>query len=312
MRPKDLRFRGNDFRVQPGSRAMSVEKGWRATEADPLFILGFIRAVGCSSGSGVVPRWRGMSGDMMEGIMKERGILFNGEMIRAEQAGRKTQTRRVVKPRYIDDYESDGEPGDICLYMGEFAKLRDRGNALGEMSAIPYTPPYGQVGDRLWVREAFRPKGMWSGSTSGTEIEYRAGGDTKIIDGEILYSVEEVSSRRWTPSIHMPRWASRTILELTAVRVERLQDITAEDCVAEGIPPPVVPDGMFPEDLDYWTAEKRDRWFQDQARADYIAACGRSEDLIEAFAALWSSINAKRGYSWESNPYVWVYVFKRI
>lgn len=137
--------------------------------------------------------------------MKERPIIFSGEMVRAILAGRKTQTRRVIKPQpVIQDGVAFFKTGQRC--------------------------PYGQIGDRMWVREA------WI-RNSGVPA-YRA--DDPSWPGE---------TPKWKPSIHMPRWASRITLEIVNVRVERLQDITVGDAWAEGCPNSdvnVIPDWFIP------------------------------------------------------------------
>jgi len=143
--------------------------------------------------------------------MKERPILFSAPMVRALRAGTKTQTRRVVKDRHID------AAPPACFFQW----LRER-------------CPYGQTGDRLWVRETWQhsnfPLGPYDESCT---VFYRADymDDPHGPDGE---KSPEGRYRNWEPSIHMFRSASRILLEVTAVRVERLQDISAADAVAEG------------------------------------------------------------------------------
>ena len=188
--------------------------------------------------------------------MKERPILFNSEMVRAILAGRKTQTRRVIK-------RSDNWHVDIG--RGRIWPVRE--NEYGDWYDVDCS--YGQPGDRLWVREAFayHPDG------EGKDVIYRAtdpGWD------------ENNTGLRWRPSIHMPRWASRIQLEVTSVRVEPVQDISADDCVDEGLDPSEVP------------------------------GIGSDWSFIKAFSELWDTINAGRGYSWESNPRVWVVEFSKI
>ena len=129
--------------------------------------------------------------------------------------------------------------------------------------------PYGVPGDRLWVRETFYSNGMCKNTMS---CHYRA-----TYNG--LFTPDTVPWK-WTPSIFMPRWASRITLEITGVRVERVQDISEEDARAEGIP--------------------------DEYRA------GHRIYYRPRFKTLWDSINAKRGFGWDSNPWVWVVEFKRV
>jgi len=136
--------------------------------------------------------------------MKERPILFSGPMVRAILEGRKTQTRRVVKP----------QP----------AHIPGIGTVLNIDTITGRACPYGNPGDRLWVREAWAHRRWMLGDASPNPTTvYRA-------DGEDLKGCA-----RWRPSIHMPRWASRIALEVVSVRVERLQDISEEDAKAEGI-----------------------------------------------------------------------------
>lgn len=190
--------------------------------------------------------------------MRERPIIFSGEMVRAILEGRKTQTRRVVKPQPPLDEWGVSKPWQTDAF---------------EVNGRDYRCPYGLPGDRLWVRETFSPDYFDAQSRHA----YRA--DWTLESGEF------VPEPKWTPSIHMPRWASRITLEVTDVRVERVQDISNSDIYAEGILPPD-PDEPGPYDPD--------------------------EGARSAFKDLWWSINAKRGYGWEKNPWVWVVEFKRV
>jgi len=228
--------------------------------------------------------------------MNEKPILFSGPMVRAILEGRKTQTRRVVKPAVPEDRVKDCTVsisklpfGDVtwwpkCDYPVLMAGRRN---------------PFGDPGDRLWVRETWGP-----------------------CDGGVCYRASEEPAvcpdgGKWKPSIFLPRWASRITLEITDVRVERVQDITDEDAQSEGI---------------FWT--------------DYSRACGhfgawqdvgscpapdeshpvrpgwywrKTKSSMEclgsarfAFANLWDSINSKRGFGWYANPWVWVISFRRV
>ena len=142
--------------------------------------------------------------------MKERPILFSASMVRAILDGRKTQTRRIVKPQ--PDIVADGG-----LVVGVSTPEDQKYGRLGK--ALPC--PYGKPGERLWVRESW----AWYGCEYiPSDVVYRA--DTESLPGEY---------GRWRPSIHMPRWASRITLEITEVRVERLHDISDDDIKAEGI-----------------------------------------------------------------------------
>ncbi|WP_300727266.1 hypothetical protein [Pseudomonas sp.] len=205
---------------------------------------------------------------------KERPALFNGDMVRAILEGRKTVTRRAIKVQpHID------ASGNFCVGSSNYGQ---------DLCGKPVTKhfvngccPYGKPGDRLWVRETcfindYRESSVPEGERADCEIHYRADGIPDF-EGE-----EELI--RWRPSIHMPRWASRILLEVTDVRVERLQDITEEQALAEGIKKHS-DGGYHVEDGKYY-----------------------SDSPIESFAGLWSSV----GGDWDANPWVWCVSFKRV
>lgn len=210
---------------------------------------------------------------------KERPILFNGEMVRAILDGRKTQTRRIAK------VTSEGCQEGFITPLAGFVPRSIKNH-------ISYCP-FGKPGDRLWVRET------WQGPLFYDEIPedwnsdkyktpeycyYKASGDSCDFTDADDNFVE-----RWSPSIHMPRWASRILLEVTNVRVERLNDISEEDARLEGIT-----DGGC---LNCGGNEP----------------CGCSDpkpDARDAFIWLWESINGQG--SWIDNTWVWVIEFKVI
>lgn len=209
--------------------------------------------------------------------MKERGILFNTEMVKAVLDGRKTQTRRVVKPQpYKHKFGSIGMSVWRWLYKNKY-DFQDQQNWINHC-------PYGQVGDRLWVRETtcIAPKNFASPDDSCIPdkegelryVSYRADGHPE--DAMRDYKL------KWTPSIHVPRWASRINLEITDIRVERVQDITEEDSLKEGI------------------------------KIDGTSSMGHVFTGKEHFWGLWDFINKKRGFGWDVNPWVWVVEFKVI
>lgn len=206
--------------------------------------------------------------------MKERPILFSAPMVRAILNGIKTQTRRVVKlkPWHQIEERDDGAPWP-WMYDGE----RD---------ADHWLPcPYGQPGDRLWVRETFCPIYPQDPHYNGgrpIEYDYRA----TYKHGDRLGDLIGVK-KEWKPSIHMPRRASRITVEVTGVRVERLQDISADDAKAEGIS----------EFIGGWWCEHDD--------AEQIAGMTPQE----GYRHLWERINGPG--SWDANPWVWVVEFKR-
>ena len=217
--------------------------------------------------------------------MKERPILFKGEMVRAVLEGRKTQTRRVIKPQYGHEWK------ETCD-KGYWISSNDEGTTIFKRC------PYGSPGDRLWVRETWAR--VWKGDgcpyggpcskgpCDGCNIEYRADTGGAPYPGE--WPADEVCDEtpKWKPSIHMPRWASRIILEVHYVRVERVQEISREDARAEGV---LTKEMMEAED-------------------NKTSAFRIVNDPVGLFRSLWDSINAKRGYSWDSNPWVCVVEFK--
>lgn len=203
-----------------------------------------------------------MDGEGKGADMKERPLLFSSAMVHAILEGRKTQTRRIVKLTDSGRVKGVGSPKNWHI------DDHDVVNAC----------PYGIPGDRLWVKETFA---HWSPKI----IKYRADGECS--DGDRR---EHYTPGKWRPSIFMPRWASRILLEITNVRVELLQDITEDGALAEGI-------------------EKLTGQF------DGCYAAGQSlsgTTARECFQRLWNYINAANGFGWEANPWVWVVEFKKI
>jgi hypothetical protein len=233
--------------------------------------------------------------------MRERGILFSAPMVRAILEGRKTQTRRVV-PRATGAFWD--HPGWTPTVMRDGTILW-RARAPEHAFAMPLKCPYGAPGDRLWVRETW-------GAVSPDEIsrplrectiEYRADLPPGCTDRPGKWPAEHSADPecpKWRPSLHMPRWASRLTLEVTSVRVERLQDITEEGARAEGVEQ--FGSGDCDECSDFSCAACAD------TEADYPGVRGGNQLL---FAELWDRINGKRA-PWASNPWVWVVSFERV
>ncbi|HCE5819543.1 hypothetical protein [Pseudomonas aeruginosa] len=189
--------------------------------------------------------------------MKERPILFSGPMVRAILGGSKTVTRRALNAQSLKLINYGAQVGE-CHYLPEDGKVHQ--NSAGYYADFC---PYGIPGDRLWVRETY--------ADAGCRLTYRADTD----DGA------HCKVKKWTPAIHMFRKDSRILLEITAVRVERLQDITEDQAIAEGID--THPMGFYGNGC--------------------ITAGG-------AFLELWESINGDG--SWAANPWVWVIEFRRV
>lgn len=209
--------------------------------------------------------------------MSERGMIFNGEMVRAILEGRKTQTRRVLATyqdavKFCPEWDVNGK--QIFIVLGE----KDHTGMNPVITAIPC--PFGQPGDRVWVRETFR---VHSRATDVATLVYRASVRNSWTEQTHRVPVavcnKPATPEKWTPSIHMPRWASRITLEITDVRVERLRDLSEEDAKSEGIIPSA--GGVLPG------------W----------------EYRIN-FRDLWMDIYGTD--NWEANPWVWVIEFKRV
>lgn len=218
--------------------------------------------------------------------MKERGMIFNGEMVRAILDGRKTQTRRIMKPQ-PEPCPRGGHwwPSNVFKTMLHVEEEMQNGKG-GWGGLVGDACPFGDVGDRIWVRETWAEAGA-----SAPDLKlYRANYPDHV--PSIYENVPPAEEIRWTPSIHMPRTASRIQLEITDVRVERLNAISEEDAEAEGI------------DME--------ALYDSQDCYDCIAdhnMTGRPT-VTGAFKYLWESIYGEG--SWKANPWVWVISFKRV
>ena len=215
--------------------------------------------------------------------MKERPIIFNSEMVKAILDGRKTQTRRVMKsqPRpsesRLGDYWFPCKKMETMVHVSEFNPATSR--YPDSQDVFSECCPFGAIGDRLWVRETFA-LGLCTEST----LAYNATHKPEDLEDGWFEKI------KWTPSIHMPRWASRINLEITNVRVERLNAISEEDALAEGC--------KALEGCKWHTFEE--------------AKCGtpmHNHTAKDAFSALWQSIYGEE--NWSSNPWVWVVEFKQ-
>ena len=202
-----------------------------------------------------------------ETAIRERPILFSGEMVRAILDGRKTQTRRVLSKQPLEIIPMK-TPG---LWTGLMSRDPNRG--------VVFKCKYGRPGDRLWVREAARVTALCG---NAAVVQYKA--DLSTINAlRIPRSHAGLPTAQERENFYsgrfMPRWASRISLEITDVRVERVQEISVNDSRAEGSP---------------WD----EHGFRSEHRPWFIET--------------WNSINAKRGFGWDVNPWVWVIEFKRL
>lgn len=232
--------------------------------------------------------------------MADRPILFSAPMVRALLDGTKTQTRRVVKPQFA----ADAEPAEMCA-------TNERGHQISGHSGLWWDDttgndeqavrcPYGQPRDRLWVREAWAPGDDMVFGVSKDDPEtvlYRADKAALHWDGKAMATPMDTyafnwDAVRWRPSIHMPRFASRITLEVTAVRVERLQDISEADAIAEGIAR---------------SGEGFERFHVDPEAPEGQPF---TRNPVLAYKGVWEQINGAG--SWDENPWVWAITFRRV
>lgn len=205
--------------------------------------------------------------------MAERPIIFSSEMVKAILDGRKTQTRRIIKGVASLQFEINEYPSGCRIETdGDFwwASYSHR---------IGLSCPYGVVGDRLWVRETWATDSVVDDEpprnlTDDFPVWWKANGDSRTNRHQVC-----AVAGKWRSPYHMPKWAARIWLEITNIRVERVQEISEEDALADG----------------GWEYK----------------SCPAHKAPILSFHILWDSLNAKRGYSWEKNPWVWVIDFRK-
>lgn len=231
-------------------------------------------------------------------------ILFNTDMVWAILDGKKTETRRLIKPPYFVDGNED-DPRTL-----QVLRTAPKGSQLyREIGEMPYPRDPYRIGGYLYVRET------WCNvNKPGIKPDYYYFADTRIC--------EDYDSSEWTwrPSIHMPKEAARIFLRVTDVRVERLQDITIDDVLREGVsgvePPPICIKGARePESFRSWNKDKQDDWIKSTATATYIGWCDYADKLFYQMESLWNStIKAEdlSKYGWSANPWVWVIEFERV
>lgn len=191
--------------------------------------------------------------------MKEQSIIMTAESVRKILAGTKTHTRRVFT-------HTIGNVSKFLTLEGDVVSPQEMLNRRpGNAAFLLGSSPYGVIGGRVWVRES------WCELIHGEKAMYRADID------------KYAESIQWNRAIHMPRWASRIMLEITGINLQRVQEMTREDAIAEGM-------------------TREERW----------NCYGTGSVEKDAYAELWDSLNAKRGYSWAKNPWVWVIKFKQV
>lgn len=210
--------------------------------------------------------------------MKETGIIMSGDHPLKCLDGTKTMTRRTWGLEIINKNPDEWFYSEGSSPPGRFTFFNKQDNSI-----VTVKCPYGGVGDRLWMRETWMPLTHTIGIDKAL-IFYKADGQKWWVkcseeEWDKVYYQSNQRPDVWRPSIHMPRWASRGLFEITALRAERLQEITDEEIELEGIRVPDLPG---------------------------------SENLRHRFSRLWDSLNAKRGYGWEFNPWVWPIGFQKL
>lgn len=213
----------------------------------------------------------------MEARIREKGLIFNSEMVRAILDGRKTQTRRPIKWKQTRFTEiGEREDGSKWPWSEDAEHACD----------FWHPCPFGAVGDRIWVRETFAA--LEPGSYEQVKPQDGHCQDLRYAATDRLAKSDaDIRGYKWVPSIHMPRWASRILLEITDVRVERLNAISQEDAQAEGM------------ELTGWRPTYSDPDSGGEVLTPY-----------DNFAQLWESIYGEE--SWKANGWVWVISFKRV
>lgn len=240
--------------------------------------------------------------------MKERSIPFTYGIPEILDS-RKTQTRRVITPQPIRHPKK--KYWDLNIRKGQWFTWQDGLNLSRDL--IEYCP-YGKVGDRLWVKETLRESSVGSNDTHKAgyaanlpindkpDLRFHDAAvkrDGKMVDWWDLWRKRDPSKKppETCSSRFMPRWASRIILEITDIRVERVQEININDAIAEGI--------------EYECDDKGFRWYKWYGK--FFEKNGQlTKDPINSYKTLWDKFNAKRGYGWDINPWVWVITFKQI
>lgn len=265
--------------------------------------------------------------------MREFAIIFNGIMVRATLDGYKTMTRRSINRLLGIGRISGFQPSDTGGYDWAFRDHRGQWNEITH-ARLHETCPYGGPGDRLWCKETYRPSiahnhGRGECECADVNVEYQSDGEIRFYRDSYIdehgpgWRIPLAAQRgSYIPPIHMPRWASRLILEVVSVRVELLQEISVEDAIAEGVDRIA---GNFDDGPAYCDYAMRDL----REKAKWL------RDPVLSFRSLWDSINAVRepkqnqrrssnseqidrslpepeASRWDANPLVWVVEFRRI
>lgn len=233
--------------------------------------------------------------DLLMRMKKAKGVMFAPDMVRAVIQGYKTQTRRIVKrvpesPKAIYDFDENS----CSAFMNEHFQVKFdwktvfHGKTFTDPGFYTHTPPLGKVGDMIYIRETFRELVDCSTGELHSYSYY----------ADMPEKFHKKHPHKWKPSIHMPRKAARIFLEITNVRIERLNDISKGDAIAEGI------ERMKNNPCEI-SISPFDTWYRNYGQEGFSPM-----KSTECFKMLWESLSGPG--SWDLNPWVWVYDFKRV
>jgi len=229
-------------------------------------------------------------------MSKEHPILFSREMVKAILDGRKTQTRRVIKTQPVPD------PDGTKYSKSGYWRRSTYHQSMITIENMICACPYGKVGDRLWVREGWQAGIEWD-AEKPSEIDPLCGGnDIHYLADGFRLNDEDGWGKLRSP-LFMPKWAARLWLEITGIRVERVQEISEEDAIAEGVGHREGPI-LRMDNTDGPTI----RHYRDYMEINFHSY--RFDTAINSFWTLWNFLNIKCGYGWEQNPWLWVIEFK--
>jgi hypothetical protein len=224
--------------------------------------------------------------------VRDRSLIFSADSVRAILDGRKTQTRRVITPQpaHVQRHEWRGRvlyDAEHRLWWWKEHSFENLIDFTDERRRLARLSPFGSPGDHLWVREVWMPVDLSYRAPASYAVKRDRAGKKHAV----IYRADSDAHVDWNSPIHMPRWASRITLEIVGVRVERVQDITPEDCQQEGVTVPRCDCECCSHSSKVCTADQ--------------------SAYLEAFRELWDSINGKK-HPWASNPFVWVISFRKL